>query len=304
MAKVSLKSIFFIILFCLSTSIFPIDVEYPLVQSFTHFPYSENEVLKEGEYSFYADLLYSNVFMFDVARTTFNDMELFSGTFGFRYSISDSVNLELYNKSSIFYGGVMDLFIMDFHEAIGLKRGARENFERNEVNYYYKDLFFYEKNLFVNYPIVFGFLTKIYDGYKWDINFRASFGLPVSSREGLSSEKPFLTTGVIFLYRNGDLSFDLSNYVSFYKKPEWAEFEDIRTKIFMVHIKGVYKRFFAGLLFRSTPFKVGDISNPAFQMYFGVKISDFIEFSLVEEFPPMDTVPDFSFRLTFRFGSR
>lgn len=304
MAKFNLRSFFIILLICLTPSIYPIDVEFPLVQSFTHFPYSENELLTKGDYSVFADFNYSNVFMFDVARTTFNDFELFSGTFGFRYSISDSVNIELYNKSTIFYGGVLDLFIMDFHDLIGLKRGARENFERNEVNYYYKDIFLYEKNIFVNYPVVFGFLARIHDSDELDVNFRGSLGIPVSSREGLSSDKSFLTTGLIFLYKSGNFSLDLSNYVSFYKKPEWAEGEDIRTRIFLVHLKGVYKRLFAGLLFRSTPFKTGDLSNHAYQMYFGVKISDLLEFSLVEEFPPMDTVPDFSFRLTFRFGSK
>lgn len=299
-----LWKLFFIIFFLSFPLIFPADVEFPIVQSFSHFPYCENELLKKGEYSITADILYSNVFMFDVPMNTFNDFELFSGTFGFRYSLSDNFNVELYNKSTVVYGGVMDLLIMDFHEMIGLKRGERENFNRNEVNYYYKDKFHYEKNIFINYPFVIGALAKVYSNEKLKINFRGSLGIPVSAKAGLSSEKPFLTTGMIFLYKKRNFSIDLSNYISFFKKPEWADQEDIRTKIFMVHLKSAYKRLFAGLIFRSTPFKTGDLSNPAFQMYFGVKISNFMEFSFVEEFPPMDTVPDFSFRIKLKFGKR
>ncbi len=172
-------SIFCILIFLFSPHLFTFDVEFPIVQSFVHFPYSGNDLLKKGKYTISTDLLYSNVFMFDVPRSTFNDFELFSATFGFQYGISDRFNIEIFNRTSFLYGGFMDLFIMDFHELIGLKRGARENFERNVVNYYYTDKFNYRTAQLANYPLVLGLLASIYENERFGINFRTSLGIPL-----------------------------------------------------------------------------------------------------------------------------
>jgi hypothetical protein len=61
---------------------------------------------------------------------------------------------------------------------------------------------------------------------------------------------------------------------------------------------------YLGCILKTSPFKYGDISNRALQLYFGYRLSEKIEFSIAEEIPPSDTVPDMSFNIRINLFER
>jgi len=291
-----------IVLLCLLTAgpgLYAVDVEFPLIQSIAYFPYSEHHTLGKGDFSLSLDMFYSNVYMYDFQRTTINDMETWSTILGFRYGISNRVTLELYYRTMVVYGGVMDKLIIDFHKLFGMTEGGRNDYPRNRVNYRYKDIFSYDKSLFTQAPLVLGMVGNLYRAGNFSINGRAAVGIPVAPKPGFSSSKPFYTAGVIFSYqkKNGKLSIDFSNHISFFTKPTWLFKEDLRGNIFLSDLRVNYRKVFGGLGYRGTPFKTGDLSNNAYLIYIGFKFLKHFEFSMVEEFPPVDTTPDVSFNL-------
>lgn len=290
-----------ILVFIFPAVSYPSDVEFPLIQSFSYFPYIKNEMLDNGNHEFVLDIGYSNIYMFNYDKDIVNDFETGTLTIVYRKSILKNLNVEFHLRAGILYGGIMDKFIEDFHKLIGNGEDNRGDFPRNSVNYQYKDVFSYNKSISFSGPFIAGILTKLYDGKDVDINFRVSLGIPLQEKVGISTGKPFLSTGFIFLYRKNKLAVDLSLYGSFFKIPEWYDPEEVRSRMFVFKLHGAYKKIFGGFLFRSTPFRYSDLSNPAYQMYFGYRITDKISISMYEEIPPMDTIPDVSFRLIFEF---
>jgi hypothetical protein len=106
--------------------------------------------------------------------------------------------------------------------------------------------------------------------------------------------------GLILLYKGKKITIDFSNHLSVFKNPNWLASEDLKKRVFHSEIRVNYKRAFGGFLYKSTPFRMNDLSNAAYQVYIGYKIGKYFELSLVEEFPPMDTTPDVSFNLKIR----
>ncbi len=277
------------------------DVEFPLVQSFSYFPYLQNEMLENGSDDLFLDIGYSNVYMFNFGRDIVNDFETGTVTIGYRRSILKNLNVEFYLRSGIIYGGVMDKLIEDFHKLIGNGEDGRGEYPRNTVNFQYKDVFSYNRSIVFAGPFIAGVMTRVYSGKNIDINFRVSLGIPLHENKGISSGNPFATTGFVFLYKKKGLNVDISLYGSFFKIPEWYDPSEVRSRMFFFNLHSAYKKIFGGFLFRSTPFRESDLSNPAFQVYFGYRINKMISISMYEEIPPMDTVSDVSFRLIFKF---
>lgn len=301
MVKKSILPLLLIIVFTFPMASYPSDVEFPLVQSFSYFPYIKNEMVDNGDHEFILDIGYSNVYMFTVDADIISDFDVFTATIGYRRSILKNLNIEFYLRAGVLYGGIMDKLIEDFHKLTGISEDGRDQLPRNTLNFRYKDIFEYDSSLALTGPFIAGILTRLYSGKDIDINFRASLGIPLQEKVGVSTGKPFLSTGFIFLYRKNKLALDLSLYGSFYKIPEWYDSEEVRSRMFFFKLYGAYKKIFGGFLFRSTPFRYGDLSNPAYQVYFGYRITDKLSISMYEEIPPMDTIPDVSFRLIFEF---
>jgi len=301
MVQKSASLLVIILLLIFPSASFSSDVEFPLAQSFSYFPYIKNEMLKNGAEYYTFDIGYSNTYMFNYDKDVVNDFDTATVTIGYRRSVLRNLNIELYLRAGVMYGGIMDKLIENFHSLIGNGEDGRNEFPRNTVNYKYKDVFTYNSSQILTGPFIAGILTRLFDGELIDINLRTSIGIPLQSKTGLSSGKPFLTTGVILLYRKNRLSFDMSLYGSFFKIPEWAEAENVRSRMFFFNLQGAYKKIFGGFLYRSTPFRKGDLSNPAYQIYLGYRINDHISISMYEEIPPMDTVTDVTFRLLFEF---
>jgi hypothetical protein len=268
----------------------------------SYFPYSDHHTLLKNRWRFSLNMYYSNIYMFDDARTTVNDMEMLSTTLALGYGLTNRITVELYYRVISVFGGVMDGLIVNFHDFFGLSEGGRNQFPRDLVNYSYKEAFSYEKSTMGQSPLVLGVLANLYQKKYFNLNGRLSLGLPLASKPGFSSNKPFLTLGLILLYKRKNFSFNFSNHLSYFKNPDWLGGEDLKNSIFHSEFRIDYKRLFAGLLYRSTPFRMEDLANGAYQVYFGFKIWKYFELSLVEEFPPMDTTPDVSFNLKIKIN--
>ncbi|MCP2605330.1 DUF3187 family protein [Candidatus Aminicenantes bacterium AH-873-B07] len=300
---------FFYILFFLFLIITPPfllsrDVEFPLIQSFSYFPFSDDIILEKNQFSLSLKIHYSNIFMFDYEKTSINDMELVAGTIGFRYGLRNSITLELYLRLSYAYGGIMDNFIEKFHNFFGLYKGGREEYEKNKVHYYLKDCFLYSNRSANFLPLIIGIEGKIFENKNFSFKERIALGIPFLSKPGFSNNSPFLISGLIVEYKNRNLLINLFEYISFFQKPEWLKNWDIRNFIFLSEIKLHYKRMYLGCILKTSPFKYGDISNRALQLYFGYRLSEKIEFSIAEEIPPSDTVPDMSFNIRINLFER
>lgn len=293
------RNIVFLCLLVVGFTLHGGDVEFPLIQSMSHFPYSDNHILGKETYTLSLNVSYSNICIFDHERTTINDMEMWSNTLALRYGFSHRVTFEFYSRTVLVYGGIMDSFIENFHKLLGLEVGGRGDLPRNKVNYLYKDMFSYDKGMLVQSPPVLGVLGNLYETETLRINGRLAVGVPVFSKPGFSSGKPFYTAGVIFLYKhkNEKLAIDFSNHFSLFANPGWLAHEEISNHIFLSELRVNYKNFFGGILYRSTPFKTGKLSTGACQVYIGFRFWKRFEFSFVEEFPPLDITPDVTFNL-------
>lgn len=302
--KKPIKIIAFLLLVVGCWTLHAVDVEFPLIQSMNYFPYPDHDTLLKNRWRLSLNLSYSNIYMFDHERTTVNDMETLSTTLALEYGLTDRITLEFYYRVMFAFGGVMDGLIVNFHDLFGLSEGGRNEYPRNVVNYRYKDAFFYESGTTGQSPLVFGLLGNIYQRRNFNLNGRIALGLPISSKPGFSSNKPFITMGLILLYQRKNFSIVFSNHVSLFKNPNWLAAEDLKRRVFHSEIRVNYKRVFGGFLYKSTPFRMGDLSNGAYQVYIGYKIWKYFELSIVEEFPPMDTTPDVSFNLKIKLGPR
>lgn len=275
------------------------DVEFPLIQSLSYFPYWDNQTLSQGDFSLSLDTYYSNTYVFDNARTIVSDLESSSHVIGFRYGLTDRITLEAFYRVTFYFGGFLDSVIIGFHDMFGLKVGGRDAFPQDLVQYSFKDYFAYNENQTVSSPLIAGLVANIYEDDYFFLNARVAVGIPLESTPGFSSDRPFLTGGLLLQYTTGDFTVDLAGHASFFKTPEWLLEEEIDNHLITTEIRLRYKGVFGGALWRSTPFPTGDLSNPAYLAYIGLNITDFLELSIIEEFPPMDTTSDVTFRLKF-----
>lgn len=279
-------------------------VEFSLVQSMAYFPYSENAVLEKGDYSITLEAYYNNIFMFNHEQTTMNDYETLSLTAAVRYGVMEGGVVELYMRTTSMFGGSMDKLIENFHKTFGLPDDRRPEFPRNIVNYYYEGSFGYMESQSVFAPLVVGFLKQLYRTKRFSLNARASVGIPLSDKPGLSSKKLFFTVGAIALAKapGSKFSAEFSAHLAFFSQPEWliVPEEDTRSTMFFGQMELRWRFMIGGLSFRTSPFKSGDLSHTAYQGFIGFRITRHIDFLLIEDFKPFDTTPDVSFHLRFR----
>lgn len=286
----------------LTAAAFPQEVEFPMMQSMTYFPYSDNSQPETGVVSVGLDLHYSNVYMFNHYRTIINDFEMFSGTLRFRCGLSErlGLGLELYLRWSSIFGGVLDRGVESFHRFFGLPDNARDEFPRYSVNYRYKDSFYHRDNQNALSPLVAALFKTIYASDHFSLKTRAAVGIPLSDVPGLSSSRPFFTGGIIFNYKKNRFSLDFSNYLSFTAAPRWLDGENLRRFIFLSRLELNWKRFIGGLTFRTSAFKEDDIAHPAYQFYIGYRIAGPIDLIILEDLGPFDTTPDIGFCLRIK----
>jgi hypothetical protein len=277
------------------------EVEFPLIQSITYFPYSDNSVLMKGEFSGSVELYHSNIFSFNQQRTVLNDFEVFSATLSLRYGLWKGGTLELYFHHAWLMGGFLDRFIEDFHRTFGLPDDDRPDFPRNAVHYKFLDDFFYLDNQSVASPLVVALLKELYHTPVFSLKTRLALGVPLVKKPGLSSDKAFLTAGLLLRYHKKRFSLELANYLSFFKQPSWLADADLRSSLFYSNLEANLGRFILGFNFRTSPFKEEHLEQKAYQIYLGYKITRRLDFIFLEDFAPFDTTPDVSFYIRVKF---
>jgi hypothetical protein len=276
------------------------NVEFPLVQAMSYFPYSQNRVLDQSEVSVGLSLYYSNVYTFDLPGQTFNDFETSSLLLDVRYGITDGITLEFYGKVTSIFGGELDEFIENFHDTFNLPDNYRYDFPRDSVVYYYKDNFFHTQKRSFASPLVLSALFRFYENDTFSLKSRIALGIPLAELPGFVSDQPFLSAGLLMGVRSGIVSLETSGYISFFKTPKWLDTESIDTRIFYSDTRLTLGRFISGFIFRTSPIREGDAAHDAFQGYLGVRIGKGIELLIIEDFAPFDTTPDISFKIGVR----
>ncbi len=279
-------------------------VEFALVQSMAYFPYSENSVLEQGDYSVILEAYYNNVFMFNHDQTVMNDYESLGLTAAVRYGIMKGGVAEIYMRSTSMFGGSMDKLIENFHETFGFPDNRRPEFPHNIVQYHLDGSFSYLESQSVFAPLVVGFFKQLYRTDRFSLNARASVGIPLSDKPGLSSNKLFFTAGAIAVLKKPGSKFsaEFSAYLSFFSQPGWLMVpeDEFRSTMFFGQMELRWRSLIGGLSLRSSPFKTGDLSHTGYQGYIGFRITRRIDFMLIEDFKPYDTTPDVSFHLRFK----
>jgi hypothetical protein len=269
----------------------------------TYFPYSEQTLLHRSEVSLNLGLYYSNVYMFERdgdVTPVINDFEISSPTLEFRYGLAKGLTLEVFYRTSSVFGGELDKLIENFHDSFNLPDNQRPKYPRNAVHYKYRDYFhYYQRKSFVS-PLIFSCLAGIVDTPGFTIKSRLALGIPIAGMPGFVSPKPFLTTGLIMGFGGEKFCLDISAYLSFFKQPSWLEDEDMQSQIFLTDVRLGLGRFLAGFLYRTSPFKEGDIAHDAKQLYVGYRFGKSVELILFEDLAPFDTSPDISLSLRFK----
>jgi hypothetical protein len=277
--------------------VYPREVEFPLVQSMSYFPYADNSLLEKGKYSLTLDCYYSNIFMSNHHRTTLNDFEVLGTTIGFRYGIIENGTLEFYYRHSFIFGGILDKLIEDFHRTFGLPDADRPLYPRNAVHYRFHDSFLYTGSQDGASHLTAAFLKPIYRSGRFAIKARAALGIPLSVKPGFSSGKLFVSAGVTASYKKKRFSLEFSNYLTLPGKPSWLPDTDIHPLMFFSQLEAGVGRWIGGFTLRTSVFKEDDAADNAYQAYIGFKIFKHLELIILEDFTPFNTTPDVSFNL-------
>ena len=105
---------------------------------------------------------------------------------------------------------------------------------------------------------------------------------------------------IISQFKKGPWSVDFSSYLSFFKKPGWLDYNEVNSSNFFSRLKISYKKLFGGAIYKSSPYRYGDLSNRALVIYLGYRLNKTMEIVMVEEIPPSDTVSDVTFCFNIR----
>lgn len=272
-------------------------VEFPLIQSMTYFPFRSNALPGKGRLTLGVSLDYSNLFMFESSRDVINDFELFSQNISLRFGLSRRSALELHLRHVNLHGGGLDKFIENFHSTFDLPDNGRPAFPRNAVHYRLYDVFNITGPQSAPAPVVVSCLHEFFSSPPFSIKGRAALGLPFSEKTGLNSGKPFLNAGIILGFRRDNFSAEWSGYIGWFKPHA-----NIRPLLEQHHI--IYSHLelnlgfmTGGLIFRSSPFRYGDLSHDAWQGRIGFRFLKAFTFHIMEDFAPFNTTPDIGFAL-------
>ena len=273
------------------------DVEFPLVQALTYFPFTDGFLVNRGEIHSAFTLRLSNLYTFNFERTIVTDLEMTSATFALRFGINRWLTLEFYSRLLRIGPGFMDRFVERFHSFFGLHHGDRHLFPRFSVHYSYRDIFSYSSSKQVVAPLIMGLLFRIAGGDSLRLNGRVALGVPLGSVPGFLSNRPSGSLGLILLAAGGKSQWSFSNTLALFRNPGWLATEGIRNWIFHSELGYSIGRLHAGIIFKSSPWKNGDLANRALQLLLGWRLFRGVEIGIIEEIPPADTVPDFTFFL-------
>jgi hypothetical protein len=273
-------------------SLFAMDIQFPLALAFVHFPFLEQETLKNSRWQMSFVICHSNIYAFRQDMTIVNDMELLHPTLSLRYRWNDRFTIEAYAGCKYICGGTLDRTIENFHTLFGYPDSGRPQFPRNSVHYSFKDYFSLEKDTLVPSPLVIGLQWELFRSGGFFANTRAAIGLPLSAQPGLSSDRAFLTLGVGGGFANNGYQVLLNQYVAFFRAPSWLPAEEVRPRMLQGELQFWFKHFTCGILYRTSPLTYLENGEVGCSVYFGWRIPGGGELRLVEDFGPMTTSAD------------
>lgn len=278
----------------------PGSVEFPLVQSFSFFPFVENKTLEKKRFSLSLHTAYSNIYALDFEEMGVNDFEMVSFSLLARFGLLNQFTLELTYRYFYVYGGFLDGAVEAFHELFKLPDARRDEYPIDEVNYYYRHYFQYSHSTGGSSPLLFSVLKKFVNSKKINVQGRLFLGIPFVSKPGFVSDKLFWGAGLIFTSFFNDFWVEASVHFSFFRRPEWIDEENLGSMIYLYKLQLGHRRIYSGFIVKTTPFKEGYYSRNAHQVYLGFKVSRSIEVGISEDLPPFDTTPDIHFYFIFR----
>jgi hypothetical protein len=268
------------------------EIQFPFIQALAWIPSLEGRVLPPGERSWEFTISDANIFSFTHDFEAINDLSVLAFCFSHRRPLSRSLTLEVSGGFRGYYDGGLDQFIKKVDSALGYSDSGRDVFPEKTIHYKYKDRFYYTRNRWAPSPLVIGLATRIRRFGAVDLNGRLGLGIPLSDLPGISSKRPYLLAGVMGEYDRDKVSVSASLLAVYFDRPGWLSGEDSRRHYFQSEVKATLSRWVLGVILRSSPLTFSENANTGRMMYIAFRFKNGIEIGLMEDLPPMDTVPD------------
>ena len=277
------------------------DPGFPLVQSLVSFPFSVDAPrLKPGQVAAIFTLSAGNVFMVNADDSGEHDFETLEAVLALRVGISRTFTLEVCSRWSGIYGGWMDGMIEGVHDAFGLPDNRRPAYPRDRVVYSFRDAFDYRRSREVTGPLTIALSADLARSRYLGMGGRLALQASPAGMPGLLSERPALIAGMWLRWERGSRAFGISGDVAFFKTPQWLEGIDITPRVIMTRAWVRLGWFRAGIFWRSSPYRSGDVSDAGLQILLGFRILRGIEFMIQEDLAPFHTTPDIRFGIRLR----
>ncbi|HEX7502979.1 MAG TPA: hypothetical protein VF451_06130, partial [Acidobacteriota bacterium] len=169
---------------------------------------------------------------------------------------------------------------------------GRDLFPEKTIHYKFKDRFYYRENQWAPAPLVISLAARIHRFGAVDVNGRLGLGIPLASRPGLSSKKPYMLAGLMGEYHRDGMSVSASLQAVLFDRPGWLAPEDARRYYFQAEMQAALNHWVLGVILRSSPLTFEENANPGRMIYLAFRFKNGIEIGFMEDLPPMDTVPD------------
>jgi hypothetical protein len=268
------------------------EIHFPLIQALAWIPPQEERVLPVGDRSWEFTIADANIFSFSRGFGAINDLSVLSFSFCHRRALSRGLTLEISGGLRNYYDGGIDEFIKKVDSALGYSDSGRDVFPEKTIHYKYRDRFFYVTNQWAPAPLVISLAARILRLGSVDLNGRLGLGLPLADKPGFSSKKPYLLAGVMGDYFRGKVSVSAALQAVYFEKPGWLAAGDARRAYFQAELKATLSRWALGVILRTSPLTYEENANNGKMIYIAFRFRNGLEIGLMEDLPPMDTVPD------------
>jgi hypothetical protein len=268
------------------------EINFPLIQALAWIPPAEGNLLPPGSHTWQVEVSDANLFSFSRDMQVINDLSVFSAYLTYRRGISPALTFEVSGGLRFNYNSGMDQFIKRVDAALGFTDSGRDVFPEPTIHYKFRDYFYYNQDHWVPAPLVLGVTGRIFRGGRVTLNGRLNIGVPLSNLAGFSSKKVFALAGLRCEYAGNKLALSGSLTMAFFAKPTWLAGENIDHTYLEAGLRIRLSRFLLGTIFRSSPLHFAENGNSGKIIYIAYLIKNIIEIGLMEDLPPMDTVPD------------
>jgi hypothetical protein len=268
------------------------EIHFPFIQALAWIPPQEGRVLAPGEKGWEFTISDANVFSFSQDFEAINDLAVLAIAFSHRRALSAGVTFEISGGFRYCYNSSLDQFIMKVDSWLGYSDSGRDIFPEDTIHYRFKDRFFYTKSHWIPAPLVAGLAARIRRFGAVDLNGRLGLGIPLADRPGFASRKPYLLAGLMGEYVRGKVSVDAALQAVFFDRPGWLTAQDTRHSFLQAEVKATLSQWVLGIILRSSPLTFAENANSGRMIYIAFRFKNGIEIGLMEDLPPMDTVPD------------